>query len=67
MTLAMQTFGKRNVPVQRPWGRMGPLEKSVTIRALNSALLLPYKVEITNCGASSKLKTKPLFQKDSYG
>lgn len=62
----MQTFGKRHVPVQRTWGRMGPVEKFMSIGVLNSVIFLLYKEEIINCGASSKTKTKPLLQKDSY-
>lgn len=62
----MKTF-ERSVPVQSPWGRVGPVERSMSIGALNSVISLPYKEEITNCGASSKSKTKPLLQKDSNG
>lgn len=46
---------------------MAPLEKSMSIGILNSVIFMLYEEEISNCGASSKSKTKLVFQKDSHG
>lgn len=46
---------------------MAPVEKSKSIGILNSVILLLYIEEISNCGASSKSKTKPMLRKDNYG
>lgn len=38
--LSMQTFGRSSVPVQRPWGKRGEVEKSMSIGVLNSVTFL---------------------------